>query len=163
MRHAPLRRCNFGNTHPCSFTRTRLLAQFLQHFSQHIVALIEAGNCIHNLVVRSVATSLIQLYSQISQFLGMGSIVANHVLHQRQELVHRGVAVMMLVTMLMQMIVVVGMLVRMSVLMMMLVGMGMTVVGVLMGMCVGMLMAVFATADMIVIDVHSIFSLKIIL
>jgi hypothetical protein len=97
----------------------------------------------------------------------MGGIVIYHVLHQSQQLVHRGVAagcaaavaivaafVGMVVRMavLVQMIVVMGMLVIVGVAMGMFVGMGNTVVGVLMG--VGMVMGVAVTAYMLVINMH---------
>ena len=78
-----------------------LRTQFLQNFCQHTVTLIEAGNSIHDLVIGSMAAGFIQLHRQIGQFLGVGSIVSNHVLHQSQQLVHGCVAVVVLMTMLM--------------------------------------------------------------
>ena len=47
------------------------------------------------------------------------------------------------------------MLVGVGVFVLMFVGVSMTVVGMLMGMCVGVLVVMLATGDMIVIDVHN--------
>ena len=103
---------------------------------------------------------MFQLYSQISQFLGMSGIVTDHILHQRHQFFHGGVLagstaaaaaafaavgvlmmvmpvvmiVMMMVVMVMQMLMAVGMLMVMGVGVNMLVGMGMTIVCMLMGM-----------------------------
>ena len=40
-----------------------LLAQFLQHFSQHIVTLLKAGNSIHDLLIGCMASGFVQLHS----------------------------------------------------------------------------------------------------
>ena len=111
-----------------------------------------------------VAANFIQLVSQICQFLGMGSIVTGHILHQCQQLIHGSVAMMMLMAMLMQVIMGVrmfmrmGMLMRMfmrmGMLMMMCMGMGMTIVGMFVGMLVLMGMAmVMVLMEMMI--VHS--------
>ena len=85
---------------------------FFQNFCQYLVAFFKAGNGIHNLMVRRMASGLIQLHSQVSQFLGMGSIVTNHILHQRNQFFHRGVGMVMGMAVLVQMIVTVRMLMR---------------------------------------------------
>ena len=126
----------------------------MQNFREHVVALFKAGNCIHDLVICHMAASLIQLVSQICQFLGMGSIVTGHILHQCQQLIHGSVAMMMLMAMLMQVIMGVRMFMRMGMLMMMCMGMGMTIVGMFVGMLVLMGMAmVMVLMEMMI--VHS--------
>ena len=101
-----------------------ILFLLFQNFRQHFVALLKAGNGIHNLMVSCVASGFIQLHSQISQLLGMGSVVIYHILHQRHQLLHGGVlalagaavamtlaavAVVMGVTLAVKMLVVMGM------------------------------------------------------
>ena len=120
------------------------------------------------MLISSMVTGFVQLCGQICQFLGMGSIVTCHILHQCLQFVHRGMlalgsaimavtAAVMAVGMLcafgMEMLVVVGMN------MVMLMGMGMgvavgnAVVGVLVGM--GMLVVMDMTAGyMVVMNVH---------
>jgi len=133
-----------------------------------------------------MVTGLLQLSSQICQFLGVGSVVTGHVLHQRHQLFHGGmlastgaagagtgaamlVAVLMMVvlvavimgvgvTMLMQMLMGMGMAVGMLMLVGMFVGMGHTVMGVLMGMLVGMGMGVIAAGAMVMFDMHMVCS-----
>ena len=125
---------------------------------------------------------MLQLDGQIGQFLGMGGIVAGHVLHQRQQLVHGGVlavavaaaataavavmAVLMIVAagtlvgvvmvcaVIVEMIVGVGMGMVMGMSVGVLMGMGMTVMGMLVRMSVLVVMLVAMTADMIVMDMH---------
>ena len=63
-----------------------------------------------------------------------------------------------LMTMLMQVIVAVRMLMGVGMFVVMFMSVGVTVVGVLMGMCVGVLVVMLATGDMVVIDVHGIIS-----
>jgi len=119
-----------------------------------------------------VAAGLLQLDGQIGQFLGVGGIVAYHILHQSQQLFHGGVlavrgaagaivvavVVMMFMgvgmTVVMEVFVIVGML--MIVLVSMIVGMGVgnTVMGMFMGVGMGMLVAVIAGADMVVMQMH---------
>ena len=120
-----------------------------------------------------MAACLLQLDGQIGQFAGVGGVVADHVLHQSQQLVHGGVlalgtaaaavaaAVMGMavgVAVVVQVIVGVGMHMVMAVCMAVLVGMGVAVMGVLMGMSVGMLMIVAAAAEMIFVNMHGKFS-----
>ena len=62
------------------------------------------------------------------------------------------------VVMAMQMLVVMGMCMVVGVLVVVLMGMGYTIVGVLMGVRMGMFMGVSAATNMIVMDMHSIFS-----
>lgn len=136
-----------------------ILFLLFQNFCQHFVALLKAGNGIHNLMVSCVASGFVQLHGQFRQLLGMGGIVAYHIFHQCNQFIHRRVAVMVLVTMLMQMIVAVRML--MGVGMFVVMFMSVTVVGVLVRMCVGVLVVMFATGDMVVIDVHGIISFNV--
>ena len=129
--------------------------QFCKNCCQDGIAFVKLSNSGHDLVVSGITACVSQLVGQIGQFLGMGSIVAGHVLHQRQELIQRRMGmfmfmlmvmmmVMMLMAVFMEMIMGMRMLVAMGVCMGMLMGMGMAVVGMLMGMSV---------------VVHSIFSL----
>ena len=97
-------------------------------------------------------------HCQFRQLLGMGSVVANHVLHQRKKLIHRSVAVVVLMTMLMQVIVAVRMLMGVGMFVVMFMGVSMPIVGVLVRMRVGVLVVMLATGDMIVVDVHGIIS-----
>ena len=135
-----------------------LITQFLQNFCQLGVALVKACDGIHDLVIGHMIVCLIQLYCQICQFLGMGCIVAHHVLHQSQQFIHGSVAVMMLVAMFMQMIMRMGMRMVMGMGMIVGVSMGVSIVGMFMGMCVGVLMRMLvamSAANMIVVDMHS--------
>ena len=108
---------------------------------------------------------LIQLCCQVCQLLGVGGVVTDHVVHQRQQLLHGSVlaggfaavavtaavvAVGVLVTVGVEMLVVMGMGLVVAVGVRMLRGVGMTVVGV--GM--GMLMVVTAAAAVIVMNMH---------
>ena len=137
------------------------------HAQPHI-ALFKIGNSGHNLFKSGMVTGLIQLGGQICQFLGMGSIVSRHILHQRYQFLHgsmralRTAAGAVVVTFVgmsmgsslgMEMIMLMGMGMVMLVGMRMGVGMGNTVVGMLMGM--GMLVVVAVAADMIVMLMHS--------
>ena len=107
-----------------------------------------------------MGAGLLQLHSQISQFLGMGGVVTDHVLHQSHQFFQGRVLtggaaaaaatgaamgmlvvvmvmvmiVMMVVIMVMEMIVGMGMFMVMGMGMNMLVRMGMTVMSMLMGM-----------------------------
>ena len=126
----------------------------LQNFCQHFVALLKAGNGIHNLMVSCVASGFVQLHGQFRQFLGMGGIVAHHIFHQRNQFVHRGMGVIMLVTVLMQVIVAVRMLMGVGMFVVMFMSVSVTVVG----MCVGVLVVMLSTGDVVVIDVHNGFS-----
>ena len=67
-----------------------LLFHGSQHHAQTHVALLKVGHGSHDLFVSGIAAELLQLGSQISQFLGMGSVVANHILHQSHQLFHGG-------------------------------------------------------------------------
>ena len=164
------------------------LLQAVQDNGQTHVALLEVGHSGHDLLVSGVAACLLQLAGQIGQFTGVGSVVANHVLHQSQQLVHGGVlavgaaavavaaavmvvmvvmmvmavvmivVMMMLVTVVVQVVVGVGMLVIVAVGMAVIVGMGVAVMGVLVGMGMSMLMVVAAAAEMIFVNMHGKFS-----
>ena len=152
------------------------LLQAVQNDGQTHVALLEVGHSGHDLLVSGVAACLLQLACQISQFTGVGGVVAHHVLHQSQQLVHGGVlavgaatlavaaavmvvvVMMMLVAVVVQVVVGVGMLVIVAVGVVMIVGVGVAVMGVLVGMSVGMLMIVAAAAEMIFVDMHGKFS-----
>lgn len=87
-----------------------ILFLLFQNFCQHFVALLKAGNGIHNLMVSCVASGFVQLHGQFRQLLGMGGIVAYHIFHQCNQFIHRGMGVIMFVTVLMQVIVAVRML-----------------------------------------------------
>ena len=87
-----------------------ILFLFFQNFCQHFVALLKVGNGIHNLMVSCVASGFVQLHGQFRQLLGMGSIVAHHIFHQRNQFVHRRMGMIMFMTVLMQVIVAVRML-----------------------------------------------------
>lgn len=125
-------------------------SQFLQDGIQNGIAFFKLGNSGHDLVVSSIAACMGQLVGQFSQFSGVGCVVTGHVLHQRQQLVHGSMGmlmvmmVMMLVTMVVQMLMLMGMCMFMAVGVMMFVGMGMTVMGVFMGMRMVMLMMMTA-------------------
>lgn len=109
-------------------------------------------------MIGSMASGFIQLHSQISQFLCVGSIVTHHIFHQCHQFFHRGMGMLVSIAVLVQIIVTVRMLMRVGMFMMVFVGMGMTVMSVLMGMYVGVLMVVLATGDMVVINVNGYFS-----
>ena len=121
-----------------------------------------------------MAACLFQLDGQIGQFPGVGGVVTDHVLHQRQQLLHGGVlaggstavavmaafvAVIVGMTLAMQMVVGVGMVVVMFVAVGMLMGVSNTVVGVLVS--VGMFMVVAVAADVIVMNMHNEISLRV--
>ena len=152
------------------------LLQAVQHDGQTHVALLEVGHSGHDLLVSGVAACLLQLAGQIGQFTGVGGVVAHHVLHQSQQLVHGGVlavgaaavavtaavmvvmVVMMVMAVVVQVVVGVGMLVIVAVGVVMIVGVGVAVMGMLVGMSVGMLMIVAAAAEMIFVNMHGKFS-----
>ena len=140
-----------------------------QNGAQTHIALLKIGNGGHNLLIGGVAAGLLQLDGQISQFPGMGGVVACHVLHQSHQLLHgsvlalaaagstaraavmgMGVGMVMIVQMVMGMgvLVVVGM--GVAVLM----GVGDTVMGVLVGVGMGMLVVMVMAAAVFVIDMH---------
>ena len=80
-----------------------------------------------------ILTGVLYLVGQLLQLVGVGGVVTGHVLHQRQQLLHRFALAMLVVMMLVLMGV--GVLMRM--------GVGLAIgVGVLMAVDVGMLMAV---------------------
>ena len=164
------------------------LLQAVQHDGQAHVALLEVGHSGHDLLVSGVAACLLQLACQISKLTGVGGVVAHHILHQSQQLVHGGVltvgaaavavaaavmvvmvvmmvmavvmivVMMMLVAVIVQVVVGVGMLVIMAVGVVMIVGVGVAVMGVLVGMGMSMLMIVAAAAEMIFVNMHGKFS-----
>ena len=136
------------------------LLQAVQHDGQTHVALLEVGHSGHDLLVSGVAACLLQLACQISKLTGVGGVVAHHVLHQSQQLVHGGVlavgaaAVAVAAAVMVVMVVMMVMAVVMIVVMMMLVA----VMGVLVGMGMSMLMIVAAAAEMIFVNMHGKFS-----
>ena len=152
------------------------LLQAVQDNGQAHVALLEVGHSGHDLLVSGVAACLLQLAGQIGQFTGVGGVVAHHVLHQSQQLVHGGVlavgaaalavaaavmvvvVMMMLVAVVVQVVVGVGMLVIVAVGVAVIVGVGVAVMGMLVGMGMSMLMVVAAAAEMIFVDMHGKFS-----
>ena len=83
-----------------------ILLSVLQNLSQHTVALVEAGNGIHDLMVGSMATGFVQLHRQIGQLPGMGSVMTDHVLHQRHQLFHGSMGVLMVMMFLIMMVVI---------------------------------------------------------
>ena len=91
------------------------------------IAVGEQAYSLHDLVIGGVLTGMLDLVCQLLQLMGMGGVVAGHVLHQGQQLLHRLALAMRMV--------------------MMLVLMG---VGVLMGMGVGLAigMGVLVAVDM---------------
>ena len=136
-----------------------LYIQACQNGGQAHIALFEIGNSGHDLLIGGVAAGLLQLNGQVGQLLGMGGVVAHHVLHQSNQLLHGGVLALalaaaaaagtavgmgVLVALVMEMLVGVGMCVIVVMLMGMLVGVGNTVMGVLMGMGVAVLVVVSA-------------------
>ena len=64
-----------------------------QNHAQAHIALFKVGHSSHNLLISSGAASLLQLLSQGSQLSGVAGIVANHILHQRNQFFHGGVLV----------------------------------------------------------------------
>ena len=122
-------------------------------FFNYNVTLFKVRNCCHDLLISAVAAGLLQLDGQVRQFLGVGRIMADHILHQCQQLLHGSMltaplaaaaaaatimGVVMIMSVLMEVIVVMGMGMIMAVAMGMLVGMSLAVMGVLVGMGVGM-------------------------
>ena len=144
-----------------------LLSQILQDSRKSLVALLEILNGSHDLLERTLFACVLQLLCQIGKLIGVSGIVIDHVVHQRAQLSHRRIAVLMVV-MIVTMVVLVMMLVVMVMVVMMLVtvlvevvmgmrmlmvvgmtvgvfmGVGMTVVGMLVGVVVRMFMAVSA-------------------
>ena len=119
------------------------LLQAVQDNGQTHVALLEIGNSGHDLLVSGVAACLLQLNGQIGQFSGVGSVVADHVVHQSHQLIHGGVLAVgaAAVAVAAAIVVVVVVMMRVTV-----------VVGV------GMLVIVAAAADMIFVNMHGKFS-----
>ena len=139
-----------------------------QHGAEPQVTLLEIGNRRHDLLIGNMAAGLLQLHCQIRQFLGVGSVVAHHVFHQSQQLLHGRMlaggmavaavtlavmAVVMGMALAVEMVVVMGMDMVMGMLVGMLMGVGMTVMGMLMGMGMAVLM-VMSAAKMIVVNMH---------
>lgn len=138
-----------------------------QHRSQAQIALFIVGNGGHDLFVSGMIASLFQLLGQICQLIGMGGIVAGHILHQCSQLLHRGmfalgsaaatlvvtvVAVGVFAALCVEVVVGVGMLVAVFVGVTVAVGVCYAVVGMFMGMLMSMLMGVFMAV--FVINVH---------
>ena len=128
-----------------------LSLQTAEHHAQAHIALFKIRNRCHHLLVSGVGADLLQLCGQVSQFLGMGGIVTDHVLHQSHQFFHgsvlagsaavaaaafaaMAVVMVMVVIVVMEMIVGVGMFMVMGMSMNMFVRMGMTVMSMLMGM-----------------------------
>lgn len=140
-----------------------------QHRAQPQVALFKVGHRRHHLLVSHMAAGLLQLDRQVRQLLGVGGVVAHHILHQRQQLLHGGVgagglapgaaggalvAVLMGLAVGVEMVMVMGMGMLMAVDMGMLVAVGHPVVGVLVGMGMTMVVDVDALLAVIVIEMH---------
>ena len=152
--------------------------QSSQHHAQTHIALFKVGNSSHDLLVSRGTTCLLQLNGQICQLLGMGGIVADHILHEGYQLIHGGVlalgcaattaatAIVAVVVMVMimgvvvamQMVMLMGMGVVMLMSMDMVMGVCVTVMGMLvrMGMLMGMIVAAAAAVMIVVMMfVHS--------
>ena len=110
---------------------------------------------------------LVQLGSQVRQFLSVGGVVVGHIEHQSGQLLHGGmlalgcaaaaaaaalVAMVVGMTLAVEMIVGMGMGVTVFVGMGMLVGVRHAIVGMLVGM--GMFVAVRATGNVVMVDMH---------
>ena len=117
-----------------------------------LIALLIKSNRIKQLVVGIMVTCLIQLFCQICQFVGMGSVMALHVGDQRDQLLHGCMAVLVGAALLMQMLMRMGMLVVMGVTVSMAVNVLYTIMGMSMGVLMGVLVAVHPLG--IVFEVH---------
>ena len=62
-----------------------------QHGAQTHVALLKVGNSGHDLLKGCPVAGFSQLLGQLSQLVGVGGVVIDHVLHQRSQLFHGGV------------------------------------------------------------------------
>ena len=146
-----------------------LYIQACQNGRQTHIALFEIGNSGHDLLIGSVAAGLFQLDGQICQFPGMGGIVAGHVLHQSQQLLHGGMLALRAagsaaaltamgmgvgMVLAMEMVMGMGMLVIVGMGMAMLMGVRYAIVGVLMGVGMSMLMVMMVMMSVFVIDMH---------
>ena len=132
-----------------------LLSQFRQNCRKGGVARVKAGYRIHDLMIGSMVSRFIQLAGKLCQLLGVGGIVAHHVLHQSNQLLHGGVAMVVSTLRTVQMLMGMGMLVIVGMRVIMGMGVGMAVVSMLVGVGVGMLMGMSTTADVVVIQMHS--------
>lgn len=139
-------------SHPGFFASILLLRQILQNISKPLVALLEILNGSHDLLECALFAGILQLLGQIGELVGMSGIVIDHVVHQRAQLSHRRIAVlvvmmvmtMLVVVMMMLVTVVMVMVVVMLMTMLMEMVMGMRMVMVV-GMTVGVLMGVGVT------------------
>ena len=126
--------------------------------------------CTKSVLVSGVVARLVQLDGEVSQLLGMGGVVADHVLHQRHQLLHgrmlagagagrtvlaASVGVGMLRAVGVEVGLIVRVLVVVGVRMGMLMGVGNAVMGMLVGMGVRMVMA---AGHVFGIDMHRIAS-----
>ena len=142
-----------------------------QDGAQAQVALFKIGDRQHDLLVGSLVAHIAQLLCQLSQLIGVGGIVIDHVLHQGDQLFLGGmlaaaaagcaggsIAVMgvVVIAMVMIMVMVVAV-VLMGVVMVMGMGMGMTVMGVFVIVMMVMLMGMSMVVMMVVIQMHHSF------
>lgn len=86
-----------------------LLSQFRQNCRKGGVARVKAGYRIHDLMIGSMVSRFIQLAGKLCQLLGVGGIVAHHVLHQSNQLLHGGVTVIVAVLCAVELVMVVRM------------------------------------------------------
>ena len=104
-----------------------------EHHAQTHIALLKVGHSGHDLLVSGVVPGLVKLNGQVRQLLGMGGVMAYHILHQGLQLFHGG---MLTLGSTASAVVTAAFLV------------GMVVI-------VGMRVIVVAVADMIVIEMHN--------
>ena len=69
--------------------------QFLEHRVQLSIGNVKAGYSIHQLLIGPTLSRGLQLVCQFCQFLDMGIVMGDHILHQRQQLLHWGRIVIM--------------------------------------------------------------------
>ncbi len=67
------------------------LLQGVQDDAQAHVALFKIGHGGHDLLVGGVVSGDLKLLGKLGQLVGVGGVVADHVLHQRHQLLHGGV------------------------------------------------------------------------
>lgn len=86
--------------------------QFAQRIRQATVSLLKVGDRGHDFLIGIVTSALLQAARQFCQLPRMSRIVAHHILHQSQHLIHGAVNVLMGCGAVVQMLVAVGMLIR---------------------------------------------------
>lgn len=60
------------------------------------VSFVEFGDGRHDFIVDRFTCSIFKLHLQICQFLRMGSVVAYHILHQRQKFVYGRIGIVVI-------------------------------------------------------------------